>query len=89
MVPKVVFSETRSNKNQNEFGVPEGPISKSNYNPQLLEQLYKGEKARNAVLNKQVNDLKLQLKSFDNEVKDAKATKEESEHYKQLILKYE
>ena len=89
LVPKVMFSEGGKKSNTNEFGVPEGPVSKANYNPQCLEQLYKGEKARNAVLNKQVNDLKLQLKSFDDDVKEAKVMKEENEHYKQLILKYE
>ena len=59
------------------------------YNPELLEQLYKGEKARNQLLVKQVNDLKLELNAFGAEIKQAAVIRQECQEYQQLILRYE
>ena len=58
-------------------------------NQELANQLYKGEKARNQVLNKQVSDLKLQLSTFGIEINEARKMKIENDQYRQLILKYE
>jgi hypothetical protein len=61
----------------------------SKIKPELANQLYKGEKARNLIFQKQVNDLKLQLGSYGEELREANVLKKENSDYQQLILKYE
>ncbi len=53
------------------------------------QQLYKGEKARNQVLERANKDLKLQLATYGDEIKQIENLKIANKEYSQLILKYE
>lgn len=57
--------------------------------PDTIHQLYKGEKTRNQLLTKQVNDLKQQVESMKDELHEAKLLRATNKEYQQLILRYE
>lgn len=57
--------------------------------PDHIQQLYKGEKTRNQLLTKQVNDLKQQIESMREEIKELRKIRATNNEYQQLILKYE
>lgn len=57
------------------------PDQHTNMKPELLNQLYKGEKARNQVLTKQVGDLKLQLAAYGEDLKEANQIRMENKEY--------
>lgn len=81
-------SEDNPQVNYNsDLGLPS--YKKKTYNPELLEQLYKGEKARNKVMEKQVKDLKMEMATFNEELKLADDIKKEAKEYQSVILKYD
>ena len=54
-----------------------------------MEQLYRGEKARNQLLQKQVKDLRMEVEAYRSDIKSIEQLKKENADYQALILKYE
>lgn len=54
-----------------------------------LEQLYRGEKARNQILQKKVSDLQTKMQEQRDQVAEAAALRNQNKAFKELILKYE
>lgn len=54
-----------------------------------LEQLYRGEKARNQLLQKKVSDLQAKLHTQREQLVEALALRRQNKEFRELILKYE
>ena len=63
--------------------------SNSERNNSSWEQLYKGEKARNQILQKQNRDLKNQMSAYTEDMREVSELRKKTKDYELLILKYE
>lgn len=57
--------------------------------PELANQLYKGEKARNQILTKQNDELKRQVNKLTRDIIDQNDLQAANKEYQEVILKYE
>ena len=70
------MQNSQTTVSQNTVSRPSGTLS-----PESLDQLFKGEKARNKILQKQVRDLKLQLGTYQEEVSELSHLREQNFEY--------